>query len=161
MFSSYLASHFLSPNGYLAYALNFDAFTSKEQQEQMQKAKKALVRTNFMDLMMNRIVMQSAMNMSASRSYASSLTSSLNKDDIEEGVIYFNSCVNMLFMGLADTKYNREKYPQYNSKEWLPLDKVAELLKMWASGGNRPDNGGYVGFRTEGKKGKIVFPEYY
>ena len=77
----------------------------------MQKAKKALVRTNFMDLMMNRIVMQTAMNMSASRSYASSLTSSLNKDDIEEGVIYFNSCVNMLFMGLADTKYNREKYP--------------------------------------------------
>ena len=31
MLTSYLASHFLSPNGYLAYALNFDAFTTKEQ----------------------------------------------------------------------------------------------------------------------------------
>ena len=28
MLSSYLASHFLSPNGYLAYSLNFDAFTT-------------------------------------------------------------------------------------------------------------------------------------
>ena len=119
------------------------------------------MKTNFLDLMINRIVMQTGMNLSASRSYASSLTTSLNKADVEEGVIYFNACVNMLFMGLADTRYNREKYPQHNSKEWLPVDKVAELIKMWSSGGNRPDNGGYVGFRAEGKKGKIVFPEYY
>ena len=111
MLTSYLASHFLSPNGYLAYALNFDAFTTKEQQEQMHKAKRALVSTNFMELMMNRMIMQAGMNMSASRSYASSLTTSLNKDDVEEGVIYFNACVNLLFMGLADTKYNRDKYP--------------------------------------------------
>ena len=75
----------------------------------MQKAKRALVSTNFMELMMNRMVMQAGMNMSASRSYASSLTTSLNKDDVEEGVIYFNSCVNLLFMGLADTKFNRDK----------------------------------------------------
>ena len=110
---------------------------------------------------MNRVVMQTAMNMSASRSYASSLTTSLNKDDVEEGVLYFNACVNMLFMGLANTKYNQQKYPQYSKYEMLPCDKVAELLKMWSSGGNRPDNGGYIGFRTEGKRGKIVFPEYY
>jgi len=29
MLASYLATHFLSANGYLAYSLNFDAFTSK------------------------------------------------------------------------------------------------------------------------------------
>ena len=45
--------------------------------------------------------------------------------------------------------------------EWTPLDGMATLLKMWASGGNRPDCGSYVGFRTEGKKGKVIFPEYY
>ena len=71
----------------------------------MKKAKRLLVKSNFMELMMNRVVMQTAMNMSASRSYASSLTTSLNKDDVEEGVLYFNACVNMLFMGLANTKY--------------------------------------------------------
>jgi hypothetical protein len=73
----------------------------------MKKAKRLLVKSNFMELMMNRVVMQTAMNMSASRSYASSLTTSLNKDDVEEGVLYFNACVNMLFMGLANTKYNQ------------------------------------------------------
>jgi hypothetical protein len=114
-----------------------------------------------MELAISRVCLQNAVNLSASRSYASSLTSSLNKENIEEGVIYFNACVNMLMLGLANTKYNRDRFPQYNSKLWLPLDGVATLLKMWASGGSRPDNGGYVGFRTEGKKGKIIMPEYY
>ena len=110
---------------------------------------------------MTRILLQQGANMSASRSYASSLTSSLNKDNIEEGVIYFNTCVNVLLMGRVNTKFNRERYPKENAKLWLPAEGIAQLLKMWSSGNNRPDNGGYIGFRAEGKKGKIIFPEYY
>ena len=114
-----------------------------------------------MELAMTRLCMQNAVNMSASRSYASSLTSTLNKENIEEGVIYFNACVNVLMLGLVDCKFNRDLYRQHNSKLWLNPDGVATLLKMWASGGSRPDNGGYVGFRVDDKKGKVIMPEYY
>ena len=48
-----------------------------------------------------------------------------------------------------------------NPKMWLQPEGVATLLKMWASGDNRPENGGFVGFRSEGKRGKIIYPEYY
>lgn len=77
-------------------------------------------------------------------------------------MIYQNASVNTIFMGLVNTAYNRKRFPSANFMEWLPLDGVTTLLKMWSSGGHRPDNGAYVGFRTEAKsKGKIIFPEYY
>ena len=60
-----------------------------------------------------------------------------------------------------NTAYNRKRFPSANYTEWLPPDGVANLLKMWSTGGNRPECGSYVGFRAEGKKGKMVFPEYY
>ena len=153
MLASNLAANFLSPNGYLAFSTNFESLTPPKD--------KKLVQKNFMDLMMSRVIMQSTVNMAASRSYASSLTSSLNKDNIEEGVIYFNTCVNTLLLGLVNTKYTRELYPQANPKLWLQPEGVATLLKMWSRGDSRPENGAFVGFRTEGKQGKIIFPEYY
>ena len=153
MLASYMASNFLSPNGYVAFTANFNALTPPET--------KKLVPSNFMELMMTRVVLQEAVNLAASRSYASSMTSSINKDNIEEGVIYFNACVNAVMMGMVNTKYNREQFPKENAKLWLPAEGVAQLLKMWSSGANRPDNGGFVGFRADGNKGKIVFPEYY
>jgi hypothetical protein len=153
MLASSMASHFLSPNGYLAFSTTFDSLTPPKD--------KKLVPTNFMDLMTSRVIMQSAVNMAASRSYASSLTSSLNKDNIYEGVIYFNTCVNTLLLGPVNTKYTRELYPQANPKLWIQPEGLATLLKMWARGDSRPENGAYVGFRTEGKRGKIIFPEYY
>ncbi len=42
MLSTYLASHFLSPNGYLAYACNFDSLVSDAQREEMRKMKRTL-----------------------------------------------------------------------------------------------------------------------
>jgi hypothetical protein len=100
------------------------------------------------------------MNLAASRAYTATLTS-LNTNSVEDGVIYQNSCVNTIFIGLANTKYNRTKYPSADFTKWLPLDGISTLLKMWAIGGNRPDCGAYVGFRTQGRKGKLIFPEYY
>ncbi len=153
MLASSMAAHFLSPNGYLAFSTNFDSLTPPND--------KKLVQPNFLNMMASRVIMQSSVNMSASRSYASSLTSSLNKDNIYEGGIYFNTCVNTLLLGPVNTKYLRELYPQANPKLWLQPDGIATLLKMWARGDSRPENGAFVGFRTEGKKGKIIFPEYY
>lgn len=103
MLASNMASHFLSPNGYLAISCNYDALTPPSD--------KKVVRTNFMELLMSRVIMQSTVNMSASRSYASSFTLSINKENIEEGVIYNNTCVNMILLGLVNTKYTRSLYP--------------------------------------------------
>lgn len=70
--------------------------------------------------------------------------------------------MNTLFLGLADTKYNREKYSKVSpSQTFVPLEGMTTLMKMWAMGENRPENGAYVGFRFEGTKGRVVFPEYY
>lgn len=112
-----MASHFLSPNGYLALTANFDALTPQET--------KKLIPSNFMELLITRAVLQQGINMSGSRSYASSLTTSLNKDNIEEGVIYFNTCVNILTMGRVNTKFNREMFPKENAKQWLPAEGIA------------------------------------
>ena len=117
MLAYYMASHFLSPNGYVAFSANFDALTPPEA--------KRLMPTNFLELMMTRVILQQGTNLAASRSYASSLTSSLNKDNIEEGVIYSNACVNVLMLGKVNTKYNRELFPKENAKLWLPTEGVA------------------------------------
>ena len=79
---------------------------------------------------------------------------------VQGGVIYQNATVNALFLGMVNSMYNRKRYPKENFTEWLPMDGVCNLLKMWASGGNRPECGAYVGFRTE-RKGKVIFPEFY
>jgi hypothetical protein len=92
--------------------------------------------------------LQSIMNLSASRAF---------KDDL----LYQNATVNALFLGKLNTAANRKRYPSANFLEWVPVDGVANLLKMWASGDNRPENGSFVGFRVEGKRGKVVFPQFY
>jgi hypothetical protein len=49
MLASSMASHFLSPNGYLAFSTTFDSLTPPKD--------KKLVPTNFMDLMTSRVIM--------------------------------------------------------------------------------------------------------
>jgi len=154
LLTAFVASNFLSPNGYLAYTCNLNAMTAARD------AKKQ-GHTNFLELASCRVAMQSAMNMAASRSFQAYLESSIDLTTTDGGVIYQNAVVNTLFLGLVNTRYNRERFPSANFHEWLPLDGVTTLLKMWAAGENRPECGAYVGFRTEGKKAKVIFPEYY
>ena len=117
--------------------------------------------TNFLELANSRVIIQSAINMAASRSFQAYLESSLDLSTTDGGVIYQNAVVNTLFLGLVNTKYNRERFPSADFFKWLPLSGVTQLLEMWAAGDNRPECGSYVGFRIEGKKGKLIFPEFY
>ena len=55
----------------------------------------------------------------------------------------------------------RKKFPSAPLNDLTPTDGISQLLKMWSLGDNRPENGAFVGFRTHGKKGKVVFPQYY
>ena len=59
-----------------------------------------------------------------------------------------------------NTLENRKRYPAANYREWVPCEHVANLLKMWAAGDNRPENGSFIGFKAY-RKGKEVYPEYY
>ena len=62
MLTAFVASNFLSPNGYLAYTCNLNGMAAARD------AKKQ-GHTNFLELAGSRVEMQSAMNMAASRSF--------------------------------------------------------------------------------------------
>ena len=56
-----------------------------------------------------------------------------------------------------DTPANRASMPNENKDDWLPPEKVAELLRMWADGENRPENGSFA--KLVFKAGCVV-PEF-
>lgn len=57
-----------------------------------------------------------------------------------------------------DTPANREAMPDAKDKEsWLPTDKVASLVRAWADGENRPQNGSFA--KLTYKNGAVV-PEF-
>jgi len=39
---------------------------------------------------------------------------------------------------MIDTPANRASMPDADKSSWLPTEKVADLLKLWANGENRP-----------------------
>ena len=155
MLTAFMASNFLSPNGYIG--ITADAYSL------LPIEKQTLAKTNFLDLMFSRLAVQQSMNLAASRAYSATYEQmQLNlPDSVEEGVIYQNACVNTLMLGTLNTLYTRKRFPTADFTQWTPIDGVATLLKMWASGGNRPECGAYVGFRLEGKRKKVIFPEFY
>ena len=43
-----------------------------------------------------------------------------------------------------DTPSNRESMPESDHSSWASINAVAALLKMWAEGNNRPENGSFA-----------------
>ncbi|CDW74303.1 UNKNOWN [Stylonychia lemnae] len=58
---------------------------------------------------------------------------------------------------MIDTKANRESMPDADKSTWLPPDKVADLLRAWANGENRPQNGSFA--KLTFKNGSVI-PEF-
>lgn len=79
---------------------------------------------------------------------------------MDEKLVFANAKINVLVLGTLRTEKNKKLNPTANYLEWTPVDGIAKLLKMWAMGEHRPENGSFVGFRTE-RKGKIIYPTYY
>ena len=147
MMTVYMAANFLSPQGYVCFGHNLEAL--KYENGGIPVGDKKLKNgANCLEVAANKCMLQTAINAATSRAF---------KDDL----LYENSCVNLYLLGLMNSAKNRKKYPSANFTEWLPMEAIAELIKLWSAGDNRPDNGAFVGFRAEGKKGKVVFPEYY
>lgn len=114
MLTSYLAALHLSPNGYLVHTCNMGSCVSPSALAPALQPYKDLYQGNFIELLTNRVLLQNSMNMASSRSFQAYLESSIDYANVKGGVIYQSATVNTLFLGLADTKYNREKYGKVN-----------------------------------------------
>ena len=58
---------------------------------------------------------------------------------------------------VIDTPANRNDMPDVDKSEWQPPEKIAELVRAWAEGDNRPVNGSFA--KLSYKNGCIV-PEF-
>ena len=45
---------------------------------------------------------------------------------------------------MIDTPANRESMKEADTTEWQPPEKIAELVRGWAEGENRPTNGSFA-----------------
>jgi hypothetical protein len=53
-----------------------------------------------------------------------------------------------------DTAKNREEMPDADKSNWLPPEKIGDLIRAWSDGENRPDNGSFA--KLNYKNGCIV-----
>lgn len=58
---------------------------------------------------------------------------------------------------MIDTPANRESMPDVDKSSWLPPEKIGELLRGWADGENRPENGSFAKLDY---KNQTVVPEF-
>jgi hypothetical protein len=58
---------------------------------------------------------------------------------------------------MIDTPSNRAAMPDEDKSTWLPPEQVGELLRGWADGENRPENGSFAKLNY---KNKAVIPEF-
>ncbi|KRX05388.1 hypothetical protein PPERSA_00689 [Pseudocohnilembus persalinus] len=57
-----------------------------------------------------------------------------------------------------DSEYNRRLNPTEDFSKWINIENVSGLLKMWADGQNRPDNGSLI--LLENNKQKLAIPSF-
>ena len=132
----HLASNFLSPNGYVCFNGDMKVFQEK---------------TSFNEPLLQQV----------SKCAIQKLGLDLATDRMDEELIYDNACVNILLHEPLITDRDR-KVPNelkiYNRK----LSSIAQLLKYWASGDGRPENGAVVGFDfSQYKNGSVCLPKYF
>ena len=116
----HLASHHLSPNGYIVFNGTKNALYGLRQGSVLENIAKS---TN----------MQMALNLS------------LNK--YHEDIVWDNTCINTFICETLIQDRNIKMNPSVNhKKEWLDMKNVANMFKYWSIGENRPINGSYFGF---------------
>ena len=131
MLTVHLASHFLAPNGYVAFSGSSKHFSVEDNK-------------HLLESVCKKTVMQTGLNLSVGRR--------------REKLVFANAATNVILWKTLLTAQNRKENPSANYLEWLPLDQIAILLKLWSAGENRPINGSFVEFRMEGKK--VVTADY-
>ena len=68
-----------------------------------------------------------------------------------------DSTVITILPQIIDSEQNRKDMPDADHSTWAPPNKIADLVRSWAQGENRPENGSYA--KLEFKNGCVV-PEF-
>ena len=68
-----------------------------------------------------------------------------------------SSSVVTILPQIIDTPDNRKDMPDADHSTWTPPEKIAEMVRGWAQGENRPENGSYA--KLNFKNGCVV-PEF-
>jgi len=64
-----------------------------------------------------------------------------------------SSTVLTILPQMLDTPANRAAMPDADTSKWAPTDNVAKLIRGWADGDNRPQNGSFAKLHYE--KGSV------
>ena len=68
-----------------------------------------------------------------------------------------DAVVTTILPGVINTKANRDAMPNEDQSDWHSPSGIAGLVKMWADGHNRPENGSFALLKNE--RGSVV-PEF-
>ena len=75
----------------------------------------------------------------------------------QRGELAEDSDVCTILPGVIDTPANRSAMPDADMSEWAPPEKIAQMVRQWADGENRPLNGSFA--RVE-YKNSVVYPTF-
>jgi hypothetical protein len=133
---AHLAANCLSPNGYVCFNGDVSVFTPSKS-----------FKSPFPFQIAKSVIHKQGMDLATDRE--------------DEELIYGNACVNVLLHEPMINERDRKSATEmkiYNRK----LEGIAKLLKYWASGDNRPENGSFVGFDfSRYKNASVVLPKYF
>ena len=102
-------------------------------------------------------VFEGPVNFAYAYAMSKSATHALALQMAERSEIPASSTVVTILPKVIDTPMNRRDMPDADHSSWAPSDKVAMMVRGWADGENRPENGSYV--KIEYEKGS-VFPKF-
>ena len=142
---THMIAKMLAPNGYVAYPAKLQGFYqgSSDAAEKVGDSKAMAP----MDYIAHMVTMKQGLDLACDR-------------DMEQ-VIHQNTCVNMLLFTEDTMVRKKDKYgdPKVLKVKETKLEGIAGLLKHWAGGDARPENGSFVSFDfSQNKKGKIIMP---
>ena len=84
----------------------------------------------------------------------------LSIDKQEENIVYANAGINIMLYPrkpvVLKQAFKKSELKQQANK----TTSIASLIKLWAAGDNRPENGSILGFDVD-KSGKVCLPKYY
>jgi len=133
MLTALLTKECLAPNGYVCIAGHNEAFAKSHMEQTLTYIAKSAQ-------------MQVGLTIAESK---------LNVQD--HFILPANGSCNVLTLDDLDTIENKKPAAKKDPKKLVSMEGVALLLKKYAFGDSRPDNGLFVGFEMS-KKGRVLLP---
>ena len=102
-------------------------------------------------------VFEGPVNFAYAYAMSKAATHALALQVAQKGELAEGADVCTLLPQVIDTPANREAMPDANHDEWAPPTKVAQMVRQWAEGQNRPLNGSFAKVMY---KNSTVYPNF-